>query len=207
MDLLDRITHVVASLTGEIPASEERTAVDPSARAQALTMKASSEAAVVAGTLSLPPGPLGLITVLPDLLAVWHIQRQLVADIAACYGRTDQLGSETMVYCLFRHAAAQAVRDFVVRVGQRAIVRRASLVTMQRALARVGVSVSRRAAGRTLSRWVPIAGAVGVGAYAFYDTSQVGRTAITLFERDLVVEAVGEAGAMSATDPRLSTGA
>jgi hypothetical protein len=198
MDVLDTITQVVARLTGDIPVSGEPTALDPASRAQALTMKASSEAAVIAGALSLPPGPLGIVTVLPDLIAVWRIQRQLVADIAACYGRSDQLGSETMIFCLFRHAAAQAVRDFAVRAGQRIIVRQASLATVQRALARVGVSVSRRAAGRTLSRWVPIAGAVGVGAYAFYDTSQVGRTAIKLFERDLTIEADGEAGAMSA---------
>jgi hypothetical protein len=31
-------------------------------------------------------------------------------------------------------------------------------------------------------------GAVGVGAYAYYDTSQVAATAIDLFAKDIIVE-------------------
>jgi hypothetical protein len=134
----------------------------------------------------LPPGPLGLMTVVPDLLAVWKIQRQLVADIAACYGKTAELRRETMIYCLFRHAAAQVVRDLVVRVGTRLLLRQATVQTVERSLQRIGVAVSHRALGRGVARWVPVAGAVGVGAYAFYDTLQVGKAARELFENDAI---------------------
>lgn len=34
------------------------------------------------------PGPLGLLTILPDMYAIWRVQAQLVADIAAVYGKT-----------------------------------------------------------------------------------------------------------------------
>jgi hypothetical protein len=91
-----------------------------------------------------------------------------------------------MVYCLFKHAAAQVVRDLAVRLGTRLLLRRATVQTMERSLQRIGVAVSQRALGRSISRWVPLAGAVGVGAYAFYDTMQVGRTATELFESDVV---------------------
>jgi hypothetical protein len=94
-----------------------------------------------------------------------------------------------MMYCLFRHAAAQVVRDLVMRIGQRMLLRRASIEIMERSLQRVGLAVSQRAVGRTISRWIPIAGAVGVGAYAFYDTVQVGRTAQQLFESEIVIDA------------------
>jgi hypothetical protein len=151
-------------------------------------MTAASEAGAIAGALALPPGPLGMLTVIPDLVAVWNIQRQLVADIAACYGKTAELHRETMLYCLFRHAAAQVVRDLVVRVGTRLLLRRATIATMERSVQRIGVAVSRRAVGRGVARWLPIAGAVGVGAYAFYDTVQVGTTARQLFESELTTE-------------------
>jgi hypothetical protein len=64
------------------------------------------------------------------------------------------------------------------------LLRRAPAALMARSLERVGVAVSQRAVGRAISRWVPIAGAVGVGAYAFYDTVQVGKTARALFEQE-----------------------
>ena len=105
----------------------------------------------------------------------------MVADIAAIYGKSATLTQEQMLYCLFRHAAAQAVRDLVVRVGNRAIVQRATLRALQTAAERVGVKVTQRALGSAAARWIPIVGAVGVGAYAYFDTAQVARTAIELF--------------------------
>lgn len=183
-DLLDQLVGLLERLTAATPASPESQQADPGTRAQELTLSAASNAGAVAGALALPPGPLGLLTVIPDLVAVWNIQRQLVADIAACYGKTAELHRETMIYCLFRHAAAQVVRDLAVRLGTRLLLRRTTVATLERSLQRIGVAISQRALGRSVARWVPIAGAVGVGAYAFYDTVQVGRTARDLFERE-----------------------
>lgn len=188
MDLLDQLINVLERVTSDVPASPEPQGTTPAARAEQLTMAAASRAGATAGALALPPGPFGMMTIIPDLIAVWHIQRQLVADIAACYGKTAELHRETMVYCLFRHAAAQAVRDLVVRLGSRWILRRASAATMERSVGRIGLVVSRRALARGASRWLPIAGALGVGAYAFYDTVQVGRTARQLFEGEIVTD-------------------
>ena len=185
-DLLDNLIQMLERVTGTVPESPEAVQPDPAARVRELTMAAASNAGAVAGALALPPGPLGLMTVIPDLLAVWKIQRQLVADIAACYGKTAELRRETMIYCLFRHAAAQVVRDLVVRVGTRLLLRQATVQTVERSLQRIGVAVSQRALGRGVARWVPVAGAVGVGAYAFYDTLQVGKAARELFENDAI---------------------
>jgi hypothetical protein len=157
------------------------------AAAQAIE-NAATKAALAAGTLALPPGPLGWATIAPEMLAVWHIQRQLVADIAALYGRSAELGPAQMMWCLFRHTAAQGLRDLGVRVGERFIVRPATQVLLQRAAAAVGVHLGKQAASRALSRWVPLVGAAGVGAYAWWDTRQVGRAALQLFERETVID-------------------
>jgi hypothetical protein len=121
------------------------------------------------------------LTIVPELVAIWRIQRQMVADIAAAYGASAELTRSHMLYCLFRHAAAQALRDVGVQVGARLLVREAPLRTLERVAAKIGIQLSRRVAGRGLSRWLPMVGAVGVGAYAYYDTRQVARTAIELF--------------------------
>lgn len=48
--------------------------------------------------------------------------------------------------------------------------------------------------GKAVSRWVPLIGAVGMSAYAYYDTNQVAATAIELFSSDLdAPEVPGEA--------------
>lgn len=164
----------------------------PSARpadaAERAIEAAAAKAGLAAGTLALPVGPLGWATIAPEMLAVWQIQRQLVADIAALYGRSAQLGPAQMLWCLFRHTAAQALRDLSVRVGERVIVRPAAQVLLQRAAEAVGVHLGKKAASRALSRWVPLVGAAGVGAYAWWDTRQVGRAALQLFEAEQVID-------------------
>ncbi len=149
---------------------------------------AANKAALAAGALALPPGPLGWATIAPEMFAVWQIQRQLVADIAALYGRSAELGPAQMLWCLFRHTAAQALRDLTVRVGERVVVRPAAQALLQRVAAGIGVHLGQKAMGRALSRWVPLVGAAGVGAYAWWDTRQVGRAALELFEREQVID-------------------
>ncbi|WP_084383397.1 hypothetical protein [Hydrogenophaga flava] len=151
---------------------------------------AAAKAALAAGALALPPGVVGWLTILPEMMGVWKIQRQLVADIAAIYGKHATLTPEQVVYCLFQHTAAQGVRDLVVRVGQRTLVRRASPVLIRTITRRVGAKLAQKAAGKGVARWIPVIGAVGMGAYAYYDTTQVAATAIDLFEGVIEVEAV-----------------
>jgi hypothetical protein len=169
----------------EVPKASKGTAEEEARR---LASSAANKAALTAGSLALPPGPLGWLTVLPELVAIWRIQGQLVSDIAAAYGKTAKLGREQMLWCLFRHTAAQAFRDIAIRVGDRLVFRTTATSVLQRLAGRIGVSVTKRAVGKGISRWLPVVGALGVGAYAYYDTGQVAKTAIDLFSGDIHID-------------------
>ena len=184
-ELFRKISEKLLELVGSVPISGEHAAADPRTRARALVSSAALKSAAISGSLALPPGPLGLITILPDLYAIWRVQAQLVADIAAVYGKTGFLTEETILFCLFKHAAAQAVRDLIVRAGERVLIERPTWRTLQRISARIGAKTTQRILGRGVSRWVPIAGALGVAGYAYYDTRAVGQTAMDLFCKDL----------------------
>lgn len=136
--------------------------------------------------MALPPGPLGLATVVPDLIAIWRLQQSMVADIAASFGKTAQLQKEAMVYCLFKHGGAALMRDLVARVGERFLIRHSGARVVQGVLEKVGIRITEQVLGRSLSRWIPLIGAVGVGTYAFADTTKVAATAIDFFSRDIV---------------------
>ena len=160
----------------------------PGSRALSLSRTASLKAAAFSGTLALPPGPAGLLTVIPDLLLLWRLQGQLVSDIASVYGKTAVLTREGMVHCLFKHAAAHVVAGIVVRTAGGLLVRRAAGGFLQATLGRIGFALSERLAARAVSRWLPVGGAAGAGAYAYYDTSRVARTAIDVFSSDVRLE-------------------
>jgi hypothetical protein len=183
-----RITEAILDFVSQVPASKVAGSDDPGAEARRLANRAAQRAALTAGSLALPPGPLGWLTLLPELIAIWKIQGQMVSDIATAYGRHDRLGREQMLWCLFRHTAAQAFRDLVVRMGDRLVFRRMSFGVAQRVAKQVGVKLTQRTLSKGLSRWLPVIGALGVGAYAYYDTGQVASTAIALFEGEMSME-------------------
>lgn len=181
--------RAILPLFGKVPTSSLRKSRKPQEDARQQANATAAKAALAAGALALPPGALGWLTILPEMVGVWQMQRQLVADIAALYGKRAQLTPEQVVYCLFQHSAGQGVRDLVVRVGQRTLVRRASPRVVGMISRRVGATLARRAFGRGAARWLPVVGAVGVGAYAYYDTARVAATAIELFEGVIEIDA------------------
>lgn len=183
-----RITEAILDFVSQVPDSKVGNSQDPAGEARRLASRAAQRAALTAGSLALPPGPLGWLTLLPELIAIWKIQAQMVSDIAAAYGRHATLGREQMMWCLFRHTAAQAFRDLVVRMGDRLVFRRMSYGVAQRVAKQVGVKLTQRTLSKGVSRWLPVIGALGVGAYAYYDTGQVAGTAIDMFEGEVTLE-------------------
>lgn len=183
-DVAGKWARTILDFAGDIPESRELPSKSPAQAARRLANSAASKAALAAGSLALPVGALGWLTIIPEMLTIWKIQAQMIADIAALYGKSSSLTREHMLYCLFRHSAAQAVRDLIVRVGDRFLVRQVSLSVLQSIGHKIGVKISQRALGKSLSRWLPVIGAVGVGGYAYYDTSQVAASAMALFEQE-----------------------
>ncbi len=164
----------------QVPAPRTHAVADPDREAERIARAAARHAGTLSGALALPPGPFGMLTVLPDLYLIWKTQRQMVADIFALYGRDAELTRTHMLYCLFRHAASHVLRDVAVRTGQRVVVQQLSAGALKSVIAQVGLSVSRRTAGTAAGRWIPLAGAAAVGAYAYWDTMQVARSASRL---------------------------
>lgn len=167
------IERVIAS----VPKPHTVAVADPDRQADLIARKAAKRSAMLSGALALPPGPLGMLTVLPDLYLIWQTQRQMIADIFGLYGRSAELTRVHMLYCLFRHAASQVLRDVAVRTGQRMMMQQLSASALKHVVSKVGVNITRRLTGRAASRWIPLAGAAAVSAYAYWDTLQVARTA------------------------------
>ena len=187
-ELREQLSDAILDLVMQLPPSREGQVTHARERADALSRTASRQASLLAGSMALPPGILGWLTIPIELMGVWRLQAQMVSDIAAVYGKSATLSREQMVYCLFKHVSAQLFRDVVVRVGERYVVQRASMAFIQSAAQTLGVKITKTIIGKGATRLVPLIGAIGVSAYAYFDTTQVAKTAIELFSRDIVLE-------------------
>jgi hypothetical protein len=184
-EMLDKLFRILLKVVNDIPETREKQANHAVLRAREIVEKASLRAAAISGSLALPSGPLAWLTIIPDLAAIWRLQAQMVADIGAVFGKRGKLTEESLMYCLFRHAAAQVVRDLVSRMGERVVVQRVSWRVAEDVLQNIGVKLVHRVARGGLWRLLPLFGALAVAGYAYYDTEQVGTTAIDFFSRDI----------------------
>jgi hypothetical protein len=117
-----------------------------------------------------------------------RIQSQLVSDIAAVYGKTGNLSKEHMLWCLFRHSAAQTVRDAIYRVAEHLLIQPLSMHALRKVMQIVGVKLSQRSAGEAIARFLPLVGAAVVAGYAYCDTKKVGAAAIDVFSKEPVFQ-------------------
>ena len=178
----EKLSALLFELITDIPESLHSPTENSDEKIKHLIRKAARNAAIVSATLSVPAGVTGVLTSIPDIAAIWRIQAQLVSDIAATYGKFAMLSREAMVWCLFRHSAAQLVRDIAVRTGSRIVVQKVSFAVLETLLKKIGLKVSTKFLGRAALRAIPAIGALGNGAYSFYDTTEVGKTAAAYFK-------------------------
>lgn len=183
--VIQKITDILEEMVTDIPQTNEKYLQFPEERVNEIIMSASLKSAAYSGALAVPPGPYGFLTILPDLYGVWRIQAQMVVDIAGVYGRDCNLTKEHMIYCLFKQAVSQFLRDVIVRCGTKIIVKSITKGMMKQILRKIGIHVTGKSAGRAVSRWMPVIGIIGAGGYSFYDTRNVGKNARELFNQSI----------------------
>lgn len=191
--VLKPLTGLVSAALGGVPKPTETKASRPLQRAEAIAKRAAAKAAAISGTLSLPPGPMGLVTVLPDMILVWRIQAQMVVDIAAAFGKADHLSESDITAILFKHVSNAALADYnrnlpidqrepPLDLGElinRMVSKRGEVIN--RFATEVTTAALERITKRIITRLVPLGGTLIVSAQAALDTGAVAKTAIEMF--------------------------
>ncbi|MCW7496464.1 hypothetical protein ND860_08025 [Leptospira levettii] len=157
-----------------------------------LVQNACFKSGLISATCSLPPGPLGILSILPELLMVYRIQGHLIMDIAALYGKEVQVTKELLLYCLFKHGGAHVFRKIIEESSFKILIRPTTVRVFQTVLEKLGIMISKSIIRKQFARWVPIGGAVVTGTFAYYDTKRVGKTAMELFSKEIHSDEIRE---------------
>ncbi|TGN17208.1 hypothetical protein EHS15_18175 [Leptospira idonii] len=157
----------------------------PDDMVEQLVQNAAFKTGLVSATCSLPPGPLGLLSILPELLVIYRIQGHLVLDIAALHGKEVHVTRELLLYCLFKHGSAQVFRKIIEETSLKILIRPTTVRVFQTLLEKVGLLITKTVLRKQFARWIPLGGAVVTGTFAFFDTKKVGKTAHALFSKEI----------------------
>jgi len=182
----DALSRTIEESGNWVPVSREVFIADKTQREKrikAVIKKASKKTLWISGFLALPPGFLGVATIIPDLVAVWKIQAQMVADIAGICGKQHQIPREAIIFCLFRQMGINVVGDLAVKKGTEFLIKKVSVRTIRQIMRKVGIKISNKVISRTVSGMIPVLGAGGIGTWSYFETKAVGLNALKLFDR------------------------
>jgi hypothetical protein len=154
------------------------------------------KAAGVSFGSSLPPGPAGCLTIIPELLVVCKLQVNLVCKIAKHYGKLDNLTPQDILKILGGDATVTTNSRCVVKVGSqfiskplagalragaKIILRNPGKGPIGRIARKVAELILKRVGARLLARWMPVILAPVFAKLSYNATRDVGRCAVRAF--------------------------
>lgn len=152
-----------------------------------LISSVSFKNSAISGGANLVPGPWGMLAVVPELILVIKNQIGLVYDIAAAYGQRNVMTKE-LAAIVFVSGLGTSAGSLLTVHGGKYLVKRASLRVFQQIIAIMGGKITQQALKSTISKWLPGIGAAAMAAWTNYMTRQIGKKAVEIFSKGIVVE-------------------
>ena len=152
-----------------------------------LIRQSAVKSSSVSAALSIPGGVAGLLSVVPDVMTVWRIQAQMISNIAAAYGKNSLLTREQMLWCMFRQVGVGLVKELVIQQGGRFLVQHYGKKNLAELIRKLGLKLAHQQASRMAGRVLPVVGSLSAGALTYYDTHRVGKNAIRLYSREVIL--------------------
>ena len=142
--------------------------------------------AAISGGASLVPGPWGMVAVIPEIAVVIRNQLAMIYDVGMAYGKSKVLNKELLAGVLLT-AMGSSAGSLLVMQGSKVLVKRVSLRVFQKIIVILAGRVTQQALKSAISKWLPVVGAAAMAAWSNYLTRQVGKKAIEIFEKEIVL--------------------
>lgn len=146
----------------------------------------SATNAAISGGASLVPGPWGMIAVIPEIAAVVRNQLVMIYDLGMAYGKSKVLTKELLAGVLLT-ALGSSAGSLLVMQGSKVFVKRVTLRAFQKIIVVLAGRITQQAIKSAISKWLPVVGAAAMAAWSNYLTRQVGKKAVEIFDKDIVL--------------------
>jgi uncharacterized tellurite resistance protein B-like protein len=142
--------------------------------------------AAISGGAGLVPGPWGMVAVIPEIAAVTRNQLAMIYDVGMAYGKSKVLTKELLAGVLITALGASA-GSLLIMQGSKVLVKRVALRAFQKIIAMLGGKILQQALKSAIGKWLPGVGAAALAVWSGYLTRQVGKKAIEIFEKEIVL--------------------
>ena len=142
--------------------------------------------AAISGGISLVPGPWGMVAVIPEIALVIRNQLAMIYDVGMAYGKSKVITKELLAGVLITAMGASA-GTLLIMQGGKVLVKRVALRAFQKIIIFMAGRVTQQILKSVISKWLPVVGAAAMAVWSNYLTRQIGKKAIEIFEKEIVL--------------------
>lgn len=155
---------------------------------QKMIRKASRAAFLISTGAGIPTGPMGLATIVPEVVALIKLQIDLIFKVAKFHQQEAKV-NKTIILTVLGVAMGVVLKHALInKVGTRLIVKSLSAEGAKRITREIGEKFATGLLKRGLGRWIPLMLAPVFGYLSLSMTRKVGREAESLFSHELEVD-------------------
>jgi hypothetical protein len=155
---------------------------------QKMIRKASRAAFLISTGAGIPTGPVGLATIIPEVIAITKLQINLIFKVAKFHQQEAKV-NKTIILAVLGVAVGVVLKHALInKVGTRIIVKSLSAEGAKRITREIGEKFAAGLLKRGLGRWIPLMLAPVFGYLSLSMTRKIGREAESLFSHELEVD-------------------
>jgi uncharacterized tellurite resistance protein B-like protein len=148
----------------------------------------SAENAVRSGILAFAPGPLGLITIIPDLVMSMESQINMIYDIGVAHGKEELMTKETILSLALLSGGGSMGISLLTQQAGKLVVKKAAVKIIQNTAKAVGIKLTAGAVKSSVASYVPLLGGLAIGVWVKYVTDELGRSSESILSKNVSVE-------------------
>ena len=152
----------------------------------AIIKKYSLTNAAISGGASLVPGPWGMVAVIPEIAVVIRNQLAMIYDVGMAYEKDKFLNKELLAGILIT-AMGASTGSLLVMHGSKVLVKRVALRQFQKIITILAGKITQQVLKSAIGKWLPVVGATALAVWSNYMTRRVGKKAIEIFEKEIVL--------------------
>ncbi len=153
-----------------------------------MTRKAARAAFLISTGASIPTGPMGLATIIPELISLTKIQISLIYKVAKFYNHEAKV-NQPIILAVFGSAMGVVLKHVISsEVGSRVIVKTLGSEGTQKITREIGEKIGAGLLRRGFGRWLPLLLAPVFGYFSLSLTRRIGQEAEKLFRQEIEMQ-------------------
>jgi hypothetical protein len=139
--------------------------------------EAARKAFKISTALGLIPGPIGFVSIIPEVVALTKLQINLIYRIARHYNRRETVDEEIILLILANVMGVAGGEALIRKAGAALVIKSANTRAVRALARRIGTRIIDRAAEKAIGRWIPLLTAPLFGYFSRSLTRRIGMEA------------------------------